>query len=389
MRRIKLVWLLVAMAGCGTNTVGSSGPCETDPPDPACAVSCNGDDGLCPTGFYCGAGGACTADCTQGGSECGDGFACDPRGHCVRDTSGPDGGGDDDGNSCPSVTVTPMAQTPTVQLLLDRSGSMDAGFGGGLNRWQAVRAALTGANGAVTRLENRIYFGASTYSSDRSGSCPDVVSTPTRAFGNRAAIDQLLTANLLTDTPTGESMRKIVDDFVANPPVMGSPPIVLLATDGLPDTCANVDENGNTVAQNLSVTEIQRAYTMGIKTYVLSVGNQVGAPHLQRVANAGAGLDPATGNAPYFTANDPTQLANQLSQIITGTLSCDFDLTGTVSDTSQPGGTVTLGGMTLTFGTDWTFVDNNTIRLLGAACDTFKGGASTLSATFECGVIVN
>ena len=32
-----------------------------------------------------------------------------------------------------------------------------------------------------------------------------------------------------------QSMRKIVDDFIANPPVMGSPPIVLLATDGLPE----------------------------------------------------------------------------------------------------------------------------------------------------------
>ena len=52
-------------------------------------------------------------------------------------------GGNGDGGDCPSVTVTPMAQIPTVQLLLDRSGSMDAGFGGGLNRWQAVRAALT------------------------------------------------------------------------------------------------------------------------------------------------------------------------------------------------------------------------------------------------------
>lgn len=391
MRRNLLVVAVMATVACGSNTVGSSGPCEGSPPDPACDITCGGDDGLCPTGFYCGTGDMCTADCTQGGSECGDGFTCDPRGHCERDDgSGTDGGiVDDDGNGCPSVTVTPMAQIPTVQLLLDRSGSMDAGFGGGLNRWQAVRAALTGSAGAVTRLENRIYFGASTYSSNRSGACPDVVSTPTRAFGNRAAIDGLLTANLLSDTPTGESMRQIVDGFAASPPAMGSTPIILLATDGLPDTCADIDETNNIVAQNLTITETQRAFTMGIKTYILSVGNQVGAPHLQRVANAGAGLDPTTGTAPYYTANDPTQLANALTQIITGTLSCDFDLTGTVTDISRPGGTVTLGGSTLMFGNDWTFVDNNTIRLLGAACDTFKGGTSTLSATFDCGVIVN
>lgn len=378
--------VLLAAAACGSNSVGSDGPCEVNPPDPACSISCNGDDAACPTGFYCGPDGTCSADCTQGGGECGSGFTCDPRGHCVRDTSG-DGGVDDDGNNCPSVTVTPMAQIPTVQLLIDRSGSMDSNFGGGLNRWQAVRAALTGPTGAVTALENRIYFGASTYSNDRQGGCPDVVSTPTRAFGNRAAIDSLLAANLLTDTPTGESMRQIVDAFAANPPMMGSPPIILLATDGLPDTCANVDESPQ--AQALTITETQRGFAMGIKTYILSVGNQVGAPHLQRVANAGAGLDPATGTAPFYTATDPAQLSMALQQIITGTLSCDFDLTGTVSDISQPGGQVTLGGMPLMFGSDWTFVDNNTIRLLGAACDTFKDGTATLSATFDCGVIVN
>ncbi len=393
MRR-NLIWLALAsgVAGCGSNSVGTSGPCDVNPPDPACDITCNGDDGACPTGFYCSTSGTCSADCTQGGDECGEGFTCDPRGRCQRDGGGGggDGGmGNGDGNDCPSVTVTPMPQIPTVQLLLDRSGSMDATFGGGLNRWQAVRAALTGASGVVTQLENRVYFGATTYSSDRAGTCPDVVSTPTRAFGNRAAIDTLLRANLLTDTPTGESMRLVVDGFVASPPPMGSSPIIVLATDGLPDTCANVDENGNTVAQNLTVTEVQRAYGMGIKTYILSVGNQVGAAHLQRVANAGVGLDPATGTAPYYTANDPSQLATQLQQIISGALSCDFDLTGTVSDTTQAGGTVTLGGMPLMFGTDWTFVDNNTIRLTGAACDTFRTGGQTLSATFDCGVIVN
>ncbi len=257
-------------------------------------------------------------------------------------------------------------------------------------KYTRFSSALTGTSGVVTALENRVYFGASTYSSDRSGACPDVVSTPTRAFGNRAAIDQLLTANLLSDTPTGESMRRIVDGFTTMPPMAGSPPIVLLATDGLPDTCADIDENGNTVAQNLSISETQRGYTMGIKTYILSVGNQVGAPHLQRLANAGAGLDPATGTAPFYTANDPAQLSAALQAIITGALSCDFDLTSPVADpTTGAGAQVTLGGMTLTYPTDWTFVDADTIRLVGAACTSFRSGSTTLSATFECGVIVN
>lgn len=388
--RTPFIALLALAAACGSNTVGADGPCAVTPPDPACSLACNGDDGLCPLGFYCGAGDTCTADCTQGGGECGSGFECDPRGHCVREGSGTDAGTGSDGDECPSVTVTPMAQTPTVHLVIDRSGSMDQSFGG-TSRWNAVRQALTGTSGVVTQLQDRIYFGATTYSSDRSGTCPDVVSTPTRMLNNQAAIDQLLRANTLTDTPTGESLAPIINDLIANPPSAGSTPIILLATDGLPDTCANVDENGNTVAQNLTISEAQRAFTAGIKTYILSVGNQVGDAHLQRVANAGAGLDVATGMAPFYKANDPAQLSAQLSAIISGALSCQLDLTGTIQDRTQAEATgiVTLGGTRLMFGTDWRFVDNDTIELLGTACTTFKNGGATLSATFECGLIVN
>lgn len=377
------------LAACGSNSVGSDGPCEIDPPDPACAIECNGNDALCPTGFYCSPAGTCNADCTQGGNECGSGQVCDPNGHCVPDTSGPDGGGGDEDADCPSVTVTPMPRTPTVQLLVDRSGSMDASFGG-TSRWNAVRTALTGPSGVVTTLQDRVIFGASTYSHRQgSGTCPTVVSTPTRMLNNAAAIQNVLNTNLLVDTPTGESMQRVIADFQANPPAANSPPIILLATDGLPDTCANPDEQGNTAAQQLSVQQVQAAFTAGIRTYVLSVGNQVGAPHLQQLANAGQGVDPLTGTETFYTANDPAQLSAALSAIITGVLSCEFDLSGNVDLSRADEGIVTLNGTPLMYGTQWELVDANTIRILGAACDMLRSGGGTLQATFECGVIVN
>jgi hypothetical protein len=387
--RAELLTVLALAAACGSNTVGADGPCDVNPPDPACSLDCDGNDSACPLGFYCGPVDTCTADCTQGGSECGSGFECDPRGHCVRTGSGGDGGTSPDGDECPSVTVTPMATTPTVHLVIDRSGSMDQSFGG-TSRWAAVRTALTGTSGVVTQLQDRVFFGATTYSSDRSGTCPDVRSTPTRMLNNQAAIDTLLRDNLLTDTPTGESLRPIIDGLIATPPPAGSTPILLLATDGLPDTCADIDENGNIVAQNLTISETQRAFTAGIKTYILSVGNQVGDTHLQRVANAGVGADVATGTSPFYKANDPAQLADQLRSIITGALSCTLDLNGTIQNRQQAeeSGIVTLGGTRLMFGTDWRFVDDDTIELLGTACTNFRAGGATLSATFECGVIV-
>ena len=80
--------VLVLAAACGSNSLGSDGPCEIDPPDPACAIECDGNDALCPSGFYCSAADTCNADCTQGGNECGGGRVCDPSGHCVSDSGG-------------------------------------------------------------------------------------------------------------------------------------------------------------------------------------------------------------------------------------------------------------------------------------------------------------
>lgn len=370
----------LGLLGCTVSGyAGSGGPCDSASPAPACTQSCELTRD-CPGGYFCGPDGVCTAECTPGGSGCGTSEHCDEHGQCVADAE------------CPRVVVSPVARTPTVQLVIDRSGSMTTGFGG-TSRWAAVRTALTGASGVVTQLENRVLFGATTYSSNRSGACPDLEATPTRAFGNRAAIDTLLTRNTLTDTPTGESLRPVIDELIAGRPPDGGQytPVILLATDGMPDTCANVDENGNTAAQNLSIMETERAYAAGITTYILSVGNEVGDAHLQKVANAGVGQPVATGTAPFYKANDPAQLTDALRTIITGAISCQLDLSGNIANVAlaEQSGIVTLGGVPLTHGTDWRIVDENTIELLGMACDTFRDGNVTLSAEFECGTIIN
>jgi hypothetical protein len=50
---------------------------------------------------------------------------------------------------------------------------------------------------------------------------------------------------------------------------------------------------------------------------------------------------------------------------------------------------VKLNGTMLQYGTEWELVDQNTIRLLGAACDTLMNSADpTVSANFPCGAII-
>ena len=161
---------------CGNNNIGND-PCTGPDPEPSCGATC-GPENPCPTGFYCGPGDQCTADCTPAGGECGSGYICNQDGQCIPDgTGGPDAA-PADAMDCPSVQVAVEPLIPTVQLLIDQSGSMTADFGG-VSRWNAVNTALVDPqNGAVTLLQDRVRFGASFYSSlggNAGGTCAEQI----------------------------------------------------------------------------------------------------------------------------------------------------------------------------------------------------------------------
>jgi len=381
MRHLALLASLVlgvGLLGCGGKVGG--GPCEGDNPDPICTQACDDASNPCPSGFYCAADGTCNADCTGGisGSGCGAGEYCDDDGRCQQSIDA----------DCPDVTLSGARTTPTVQLLIDQSGSMTADFGNS-NRWDSMVAALIDSmNGVVTATQGSVIFGASLYTYDESNdaTCPRITGVA-RALNNLQAISDLLNANdPAADTPTGDSIDVIVDDFIANPPPPDSPPIIILATDGEPDTC---EQPNPQEGQAEAVAAATRAYSNGIRLYILSVGSDVGASHLQDMANAGVGA-PAGTDAPYFVANDPAQLSQQLQQLVGSTLSCELTLDGTVDTAGANSGHVVLNGTELQQGTDWEIVNGNTIRLLGDACDTLLASSNpTLSATFPCGVVVD
>ena len=52
-------------------------------------------------------------------------------------------------------------------------------------------------------------------------------------------------------------------------------------------------------------------------------------------------------------------------------------------------GTVTVNGMMLQYGVDWTLVGGNVIRVQGAACNSLKNTPNpSVSATFPCGSVI-
>jgi hypothetical protein len=289
------------------------------------------------------------------------------------DQAGPDA-------SCPAVHFTASQTTPSVQLLIDRSGSMATDLPNTTtSRYQAVHDGLVGATGVVSALQNKAYFGAALFSSDNP--CPMLYKSNPRQMGNLSSIKTLIESQGPNgNTPTPPAIDATVADFVAHPAPQGSPPVIVLATDGLPNSC---NDGSDTSAQ--SITAAKNAYAAGIRLFVLGIAG-VNDGFLQSVANAGVGWQTGQPNAPYYTANSPQQLQAAFNQIIGGVLSCDLALNGTVDPDQAMSGTVNLNGSTLAYGTDWKVVNGNTLELLGSACDTLKNSAMPkVDATFTCG----
>lgn len=309
----------------------------------------------------------------------------DPGGDIGGDTpDNPDSKpGDDPYPGCPSVTANITAEIPTVMLLVDRSGTMEEGFGGGLDRWEAVYATLLGSPTAlVPQLDNQVDFGLATYTGRPDLGCP-LVDQIDPARNNFSAIDTAYrSTSPLKDTPTGESLD-LVRAGLASLQTTG-PKAIVVATDGLPDSCANPDDN-NAAARKLAVDAASRAFNEGIEVYIISVGNDVSDAHLQEMANAGVGLAPqGAQNAPYYRALNTQQLEDAFSGIIAGVRGCSFDLDQAVADAAT--GTVTLDGRELEKDVDWQITGDTTLELIGDACDELlDGGDHDVDAVFECG----
>lgn len=395
MRRVAALVVLVAAAvgatGCACGDEPRLGPCQTGTRLEGCGEACASHD-ECPEGLYCGPA-YCWADCTPASAgSCAPGLACDALGRCVEPAVG-DGGPDPlpDGGECPSIRVTLESLVPEVLLLLDQSSSMTEDFGG-TDRWNAMTAALVAdPDGVVTELEDVVRFGATLYTgyADQGGECPGLESVAP-ALGNYDPIRALLEDNEpAEDTPTGESVDAVVASWPRDPDADPVARVLVLATDGEPDTCAQPNpQNG----QPESLAAVQRAYDLGIRTFVLSVGSEIGEDHLQDLANAGAGLPPGGAeDAVFYTAGAPDELRAAFEDILSRARSCLLTLAGSLDLAEAPNGRVVLNGVDLVYDDPdgWRILDEHTIELVGAACDTFLAADELdLSADFPCGSVL-
>src|SRR5262249_39603559 len=159
-----------------------------------------------------------------------------------------------------------------------QSGSMTENFGGG-SRWSVLHDALVDQNsGIVKTLENEVRFGLSLYTSNggfNGGACPNLTEVPP-ALGNYDAIRAVYDpAGPEGDTRGGEATPAVTTELAAVNE--DGPKVIVLATDGEPDTCAEPNpQNG----QDEAIAAAQAAFGQGISTYIISVGSDVSLGHM-------------------------------------------------------------------------------------------------------------
>lgn len=361
-----------------------------------CGTTCSSSN-PCPVGTFCGPTNVCEQQCS-GSIGCPNGEGCvETTGECVARDGGGAGGEGGVGGSCPDTTVVASKIKPVVILVIDQSGSMTADFDGNTSRWDALRSfLLQQPTGLIADLQAQVQFGLAMYSARASantgpadGECPLVTSVPP-ALDNYAAIAGVYNAaDPVDETPTGDAIDQIIADLdLQNRPDADTEPVVLiLATDGEPDTCEQANPQQG---QAESIAAVERAFTAGVRTFIISVGNQVSAQHQQDVANAGLGRSGNGDDAEFWVAGDDQSLRAALTDIVGAQLGCEIALNGSVPGDGC-GGRVLLNGEPLTCGGSdgWTLLDPRHLRLQGAACDALKSDADVLlTVTFPCDVQV-
>ena len=108
-------------------------------------------------------------------------------------SAGGGGGGQmgPDAGNCASVNFMATQVIPSIQLVIDRSGSMAELLPGtNTSRYAAMRDALVGTTGVVAELQAKARFGASLYTSD--ATCPRLYNTASRDLMNYQQVKTLI-----------------------------------------------------------------------------------------------------------------------------------------------------------------------------------------------------
>lgn len=313
--------------------------------------------------------------------------------------------------SCANGRITAARVSPKIILVLDGSCSMTTDYPANgaesstecsrnmRGRWAAIRNALIGSNGLVPKLEKVVSFGLVVYGTQPN--CP-IPGQPVRpALNNLMRIQNgLPEIQPGMYTPTGPALDWVYDNLieVQGPDDPGAAQVVILATDGEPNSCGGGgsgsgrggNNQGGMQAQTNyqpSIDAVNKGTMKGAATYVISLADSTGPfhDHLQELANLGNPA--AAGKAVLYEPASPDQLAQNLETLAGAAVGCDIELNGAIFLDQACDGTVSLDGKPLKCNdpNGWKPIDERNIRLEGSACDAvMQKNDSIVEASFTC-----
>lgn len=273
------------------------------------------------------------------------------------------------------------AVAPNIVFVLDRSGSMsgrlprsDSSIYSGTSRWNIMREFLAGSASLLAARETRARFGLVTYAG-REDACPTLGVVPAEFSSSDAIREELRRVGPGGGTPTAEAIESVVADLIRFAPTP-APTWLILASDGEPNGCPGT---GPGDPYEATIDAVRAGFDAGLRTYVVSVGEDIAELHLREVANVGTGLARETPDTPVYVGSGPTLLYALLDHVIALSVECRLSLTTPVSaERACRDARVYVGSSLLACaesGSGYRVIDEGTtIEILGEACDSMRRG---------------
>jgi hypothetical protein len=290
---------------------------------------------------------------------------------------------------------------PRVILVLDGSCSMSTDYPANgeqsatectanqMGRWAALRNALVDPQvGVVPQLQHLVQFGLAVYGTNRTCPIPEGHMPVRPALNNADAIaSSMPQVQPGMYTPTGAALDWVYENMIEeySPDVNLGPQIVILATDGEPNSC---DGGGGRRGANYqpSVNAVMNGTDKGVTTYVVSLADATGDfhDHLQELANLGNPA--ANGSAQLYEPSSPAELASDIQTLVGGAIGCDIVLDGSLMPGSECAGTVMVNGAPVACNdpNGFTAIDPRHIRLQGTSCQMLMDRNVLVEARFPC-----
>ena len=312
-------------------------------------------------------------------------------------THGGGGGGADSGASanddtCASLLIPALPNSPEVLIVLDRSGSMLGNNNTNTDRWTPSSSAITKI---TAQLDQTVAFGLLLFPDPAmamNNCAPGTVNVPV-ALGTSKQIAQAIGSSAparFSATPTAASLQAALT-ALGPPPVCADQCVitkryVLLVTDGAPNC-------GGTMGPNMFATtqadidacdmNIDALKAADVTTYV--IGYQTTSDPM--VAQIMDGFAMHGGTDKQLPVEDEQSLIDTLTSIARSLVPCEYKLSMKVQDPTYV--RVTIDGKQYDLGSGWTLKDDMQTVVLAGACDVLHDVQShNLSITLECVPIV-